>query len=128
MTDERNDRDDDTRLEAFFAAARSEALEPSADLLARIALDAQDQQRAVPQIGVAAPRRARSRQLFEMLGGWPAIGGLVAATMAGIWIGVSPPAPVAAATDHYLGMDDTFYIVDLGVGAGAEFVFDEGAL
>lgn len=86
-----NDRDTDM-LDAAFAAARTGAPAPSGDLLDRIMMDAD----AVLHGGVQSrprPRRAPLRaMLFEAIGGWPSLGGLVAATVAGLWIGVSPPA------------------------------------
>ncbi len=35
------------------------------------------------------------RQFFDGIGGWPALAGMVTATVAGVWIGVSPPDIVA---------------------------------
>jgi hypothetical protein len=42
-------------------------------------------------------------RLFDMLGGWPAVSGLAAATVAGIWVGVAPPASVESITASFLG-------------------------
>lgn len=79
-------------LDACFDAARREGAMLSDRLEARILADAarlQDQRRA-------AARRATGpgpiRLLWEALGGWPAFGGLAAASAAGIWIGLAPPA------------------------------------
>ncbi len=78
-----------TELEALFAAARAPALPP--DLSARILADAAAEQ---PRLPPCEPRRLRPhrlRQVFGLLGGWPGLGGLVAASAAGVWIGVAPP-------------------------------------
>ncbi|MWD30223.1 hypothetical protein E0K89_022405, partial [Aquicoccus sp. SCR17] len=37
------------------------------------------------------------------LGGWPALGGLTAATLAGVWLGVSPPQGVSDPVAAWLG-------------------------
>lgn len=85
MTDPNDDMLDD-----LFAVARDVAPEPGDALMARVLAD------AVPP-AVAAPvafRQGIWARVSEMLGGWPAISGLAAATVAGIWVGVAPPASV----------------------------------
>ncbi|MEW2911375.1 hypothetical protein [Leisingera sp. JC11] len=89
-------------LEDLFAAARSERPAVPEHLSAAILADA-----AREQAGFRASRPARAarqplwRQLIEAVGGWPAMGGLAAASAAGLWIGVAPPSfvpdPVALA-------------------------------
>ncbi len=32
------------------------------------------------------------RQFVSAVGGWPALGGLVAASLSGLWIGLAPPS------------------------------------
>lgn len=88
--------DEDRRLEPFFEAARTEAPEPSAALMARILADAQAAQE------VAAPAPARRRRfpgwrLPALAGGWGAAGGLAAATLAGVWIGFAATQGAAGA-------------------------------
>lgn len=83
----------DNMLDDLFAEARRISPPVGGDLMARVLADAAAAQ---------APARLWTR-LFEMLGGWPALGGLAAATVAGVWIGVSPPAPVADLTAALLG-------------------------
>ena len=87
-----NNRDTDL-LDGAFAAARSDAPAPSDDLLDRIMMDADA---VLHDAGVTQTRPATRpswrEALFDAIGGWPSFGGLVAATVAGLWIGVSPPA------------------------------------
>ena len=90
-------------LDEFFEAARNAPAHPSDDLMARVAADAA---REAPR--PAQPARVRPG-IFETLGGWPALGGLVTATVAGVWIGVANP----------LGVDPLDY-----VGAGGFAVAD----
>ena len=84
--------DRDEALDGLFAQARDLAPSPSDDLIARILADAE---------AVAAQRRAPVqpepggwRTWLESFGGWPAMGGLAAATVAGLWIGVARPTAI----------------------------------
>ena len=45
-------------------------------------------------------------RIARALGGWPALGGLAAATCAGFWIGISPPAAIPDAGSLLLGGED----------------------
>lgn len=88
-------KDDAPGLDAFFDAAREEAPQPSADFLSRMteeALDAQLAQSAARRGTAARGAAGLWRQFRQVLGGWPGIAGLTAACVAGIWLGVSPPA------------------------------------
>ncbi|NVK15117.1 MAG: hypothetical protein HWE35_13190 [Rhodobacteraceae bacterium] len=80
-------------LDGLFAVARNEPPALPDHLSAAILADAA---RVQPGGQPAAPARAARqplwRQLAEALGGWPALGGLAAASAAGLWIGVAPPA------------------------------------
>ena len=119
------DQDDIRALDACFEAARAAPLEPSPELLARVLADADAEyaRTAMPPARVQPlPRAGRLGQAIRTLGGWPAMGGLAAATVAGIWIGLSPPEGVQA----YLSQPDAAYIVDLPPGVG--FDLTEGTL
>ena len=84
--------DDD--LDDLFAAARKQATQPSPALLARILADAAaEQPRAPAPAGLARPR-VRLAALSAALGGGGALAGLATATVAGLWIGLAPPAAV----------------------------------
>ncbi len=84
--------DDGDRLDRLLAEARDEprGWTPGDDLAARIVADAAAQ---MPR-RAARPAPRFGAVLLAALGGWAAVGGLAAATVAGIWIGVSPPAAV----------------------------------
>jgi hypothetical protein len=99
------ERDQVRALDALFAQARRPAPPPGDDLIARVLADAYAQQPSF----AAPPVQSRGiwARLSEGLGGWTALGGLSAATAAGVWFGVSPPAAFedwAAAT---LGQTET---------------------
>ena len=82
----------DHEIEALFDAARHSAPAPSADLMARILSDADNlQAQAHPKAAVARAPLSRWRALVDLLGGWPAMAGLVSAGVAGLWLGVNPP-------------------------------------
>ena len=87
-----NERDDG--LEALFAEARALRPVPSEDLMARLMADA-ERERPQPAVVSAAPRSGW-RDWISALGGWPAMGGLVAATVTGLWIGTAPPAGLSS--------------------------------
>jgi len=105
--------DDMSALDSHFAAARNTAPTPSSDLLARVLSDAEAVQAGQVQTRMAStPRGTPLAQLFRALGGWPAMGGLTTAAVAGLWIGISPPAALQEMTDGYLGPDTTVYLID----------------
>ncbi len=83
-------------LDALFAEVRDVAPVPGDDLMTRILADAAIAMRPVaaqmPTPGVAPqPVRSGWRGTLAAIGGWPALGGMALATMAGVWIGVAPP-------------------------------------
>ncbi|MFZ5710748.1 MAG: dihydroorotate dehydrogenase [Pseudomonadota bacterium] len=86
---------DEAMLGELFASARSRAAAPSADLMARILADAAQAQprgAAAPSpeaAGRPAPHGGFWAELAFLVGGWPAVGGLVSAAMAGLWVGFS---------------------------------------
>jgi len=97
MTD-RHQTDDDAldmeALDALLAEARALQSPPAPDLVARILADARaaDLARHPPRAARRTSALTGLRGLIAALGGWPALGGLSAATLAGLWIGIAPPA------------------------------------
>jgi hypothetical protein len=85
-------------LEEAFGLARAEAAKPAPEaLMARILADAaREAVPLAPPARAAQPRIGRLAALFAALGGWPAVGGLATAGVAGLWLGLSPPAAVEA--------------------------------
>ena len=84
--------DDD--LDDLFAAARAQDAPPSPALLARILADAASEQPRAPAPARLARPRFRLAALIAALGGGGALAGLATATVAGLWIGLAPPAAV----------------------------------
>ena len=93
-------------LDPFFAALRDiEVPEAGPDLLARVLGDAEAEQarRAVPAMTRGAGARPGLFATFlRAIGGWPAMGGLAAATFAGVWIGVAQPATLSENVSPWL--------------------------
>lgn len=87
----------DNDLDDLFARARDARPAPSPDLMARILCDAEaERPRSVP--GPVRPaHRVRRPWTMALFGGGGLLAGLATATVAGIWIGVQQPAPVAEA-------------------------------
>ncbi|MBV0911396.1 dihydroorotate dehydrogenase [Anianabacter salinae] len=101
MTDPRNL--DDTELDTLFGAARAQAPQASAALLARVAADAD-----AVLADRTAPAPARPGWLAQIvggLGGWPSLAGLAAASVAGVFIGFAAPSAVETASGGYIAGD-----------------------
>ncbi|MEM9785544.1 MAG: hypothetical protein AAF801_03525 [Pseudomonadota bacterium] len=111
MTDPKDDMLDD-----LFAEARSVSPEPSDALVARVLADA-----ARPSVIAPGNKPGLLDRLLDMIGGWPAAGGLVAATLSGLWLGIAPPASVEDFTAVLLGDQ-----VAVGI-LSEDIAFDMGA-
>lgn len=90
----------DEMLDDFFGAARRAAPLADADLMARIMDDArtvQAEAAAESAEGLQAQRRSLSAltQLLSAVGGWGGAGGLAAASVFGLWMGMSPTLGLA---------------------------------
>lgn len=94
-----SDHDQDT-LDAAFAAARRPDPAPSEALMARVLADAEAAQ---SRPATREPRPTRWSGFFDLLGGWPAVSGLAAAGVAGLWLGLAPPASVEDLAGTLLG-------------------------
>lgn len=117
------DTDKDFRdLDAFFNSARENAATPSDGLMVRVLADANQVQAGFSTQEKKHVRRGRLIQLFAVLGGWPAIGGLTAATVAGIWIGVSPPDSLSGVAQAYLDANSSAYLIDVVPGSGFDLI------
>lgn len=111
MAEDKWTDDDDLGLEEFFEAARRAPPAPSEALMARVGNDALAQQ-ALSQRRIAEPETDRRGApgvligLLRTIGGWPAVAGLACATLAGVWIGVTPGLGVADAVLEMIGRTD----------------------
>ena len=118
---EKNGKDD--FLDDLFAEARNDgAAEVSSDLMMRVLADAEALQPDPEALSVApAPRRSLIRSFFDALGGWQGTSGLVAATMASVWIGFNGADTLSLdGLQTVISVDADYYLSDLG----GDFVFD----
>ena len=92
----------DDMLDDLFAQAREADVKPSDALMARVLADADDVQGAMQPEQTVATSGLWAR-ILDALGGWPAVSGLAAATVAGVWIGVAPPSSVQDLTASLVG-------------------------
>ncbi len=99
----------DTELDALFGVARATAPEPGADLLARIAADAEAEMPAP----VAAPRPGFLARAVAAVGGWPAAAGLAAAAVTGLVIGLGSAGTLSDLGEGYLVADAGYQLEDL---------------
>ena len=105
--------EDDMELDQLFAQARQTRPELSDDLTVRIQMDAETVR--LDRIKAAAPQRSALGRLLEGIGGWRSMGGLVAASAAGIWIGVSAPGFLPDPATIIYPQDTSFTVADLGL-------------
>lgn len=80
-------------LDDLFAAARGNRPAMPEHLTRAILADAAREQPGYQPVAPApiGQRRSMLAQLVVAIGGWPALGGLVAASAAGLWVGIAPP-------------------------------------
>lgn len=122
---EMDKKTEDFDLDAMFADMRAHDVAPAPDFMARVLADALDAQAAVVPMTVAPRPPSRLRQLLAAIGGWPAVAGLATAGVAGLWIGVNPPASIMTTAESFLGTTVTDqYLVDLM--PSYEFAMAEG--
>lgn len=110
---------DDRMLDDLFAQARAQTPQPDDALMARVLADA-----AAQSASVSSPIHQPGfwARLSDALGGWPALGGLAAATVAGVWVGIAPPAGVEDLAASLIG--DTVSVTLLS----PDTIFDAGDL
>jgi hypothetical protein len=89
-------------LDDLFAASRAHQPAPGNDLMARVLADAAGIQTGFATAAVPAQPGLWAR-MMDAIGGWPAVSGLAAATVAGVWVGVAPPNSIEDLTASYWG-------------------------
>lgn len=90
-----------------------------AGLMARLVADA-DRLMPRPEPAGGAVAVAGWRGALDLLGGWPAMGGLVAAGIVGLWIGIAPPDLVNDAVAGLFGGTVALDLTGLGDAFGME--------
>ena len=98
MTD--RDRDELARV---FAQARGAPVTVRETVMACVLTDAARVQPAVMATRAARRRRGAASWLRDLVGGWPALGGVMAAGLTGLWLGIAPPSGVESLTASLIG-------------------------
>jgi len=91
-----------SELEDFFAASKDAELTPSKELMARVLADASALQPEASGLPLTSKSSAWSG-FMDLIGGWPALSGVAAAGVAGIWLGVAPPTSLEQLTSEVMG-------------------------
>ncbi|MBT9383446.1 hypothetical protein KM176_06215 [Pseudooceanicola sp. CBS1P-1] len=119
----------DGALDALFAEARFAEPDLPDGLTARILEDAQMVQAERLAAEARPPEPVRRASLWQRfvrgIGGAPALAGLGVATMAGLWLGVMPPAFVTSGVSAITGTTTSYspYMVDST--SAFDFIVDE---
>lgn len=116
MTDET----DEALIDALLDDVARRPVAPiDSALMARLV---EDSDRLVPRPEPMAGAIAVTgwRGAFDLLGGWPAMGGLAAAGIVGLWIGVAPPELVNDAVAGLFGGTVAVDLTGLGDTLGME--------
>lgn len=109
-SDEKNTDLSMDALDALFQeAASAPDAKPDEAFMARVLADAFEQQ-PMPTVKVVAP--SLWEHVTSMFGGWQGMGGLVAATCAGFWIGVSPPEGLPTQFNTLLNLETSVSQLD----------------
>lgn len=105
--------EDDMELDQLFAQARQNRPELPDDLAVRILTDAEAVR--LDRLKPAAPQRSAWTRILEGIGGWQSMGGLVAASAAGVWIGFAAPDFLPDPATYIYPQDTSFVVADLGL-------------
>jgi hypothetical protein len=107
----------DASLDALFAQAREDA--PDAALMARVLADgAAVQSAATAPVVPSAPRQGWLAGVVQALGGWAPVGGVTAAGLMGLSMGLYAPEAVAGLIGaDSLGLEVISYSVTPDMGA-----------
>ena len=90
-------------------AASAPDAKPDDAFMARVLADAFEQQ-PMPTVDVVAP--SLWELVTSMFGGWQGMGGMVAATCAGFWIGVSPPDGLPTQFNTLLNLETSVSLLE----------------
>lgn len=102
-------KDDGVMIDALLSDVRSVQVTPDDSLMARVMADAHRVDHSEP---AAQPAASWWAALHDLLGGWPTVGGMALAGVAGLWVGIAPPAPVENLAAGVFGTTDTVSLLD----------------
>jgi hypothetical protein len=96
----------------------------SDDLMARVLADAALLQPAPVGISVVARRQNRWENLLDIIGGWPALGGLATAGIVGVWMGAAPPEGLETFAADLIGTTQSVDLLGDSLGTEWSAAFD----
>ncbi|MFY2825994.1 hypothetical protein [Ruegeria sp. MALMAid1280] len=105
--------ENDTELDQLFAQARQTRPELTDDLAVRILTDAETVR--LDRLKPAAQPRPVWSRILDGIGGWQSMSGLVAASAAGVWIGLSAPGFLPDPATIIYPQETSFVVADLGL-------------
>ncbi|WP_233421959.1 hypothetical protein [Ruegeria profundi] len=108
--------EDEMDLDQLLAKARQTRPDLPDDLAVRIVTDAETVRldRLKPE---SSSRRSVWMRMLDGIGGWQSMGGLVAASAAGVWIGWSAPDFLPDPAAIIYPQENSFVVADLGLDA-----------
>ncbi|MDW3225560.1 MAG: hypothetical protein R8G34_22150 [Paracoccaceae bacterium] len=98
-----NEKSEMAAVEALLAVARDDPAKVPDALVTRVLADSEKVQPAPRAHG--QKKSHLMTRLKNLVGGWQGLGGLAAATCAGVWIGLSPPEAMPDAGALLLGYE-----------------------
>lgn len=107
--------DNETELDLLFAQARNDRASIPDALIVRMQTDAEAVRLARLAPSSAKCPRGLLRRLADGLGGWQGMGGLLAASVTGVWIGFAAPAFLPDPANYLMTQDTTYLVADLGL-------------
>lgn len=101
--------DYERELDDLFAQARQTRDTLPEGLAVRIETDAE----AVRLSRLPRPAPATWRQRIAGIGGWTGLGGLVAASVAGVWVGFAAPSFLPDPAEYLVSHESSVFLADL---------------
>lgn len=106
-------KSDDEIFDALMAEARASDVNVSDDFMARVLSDAEVLQSNPGVADLEIAPASMWSQFMSVIGGWPALGGVAAAGVAGLWLGLAPTATLDGfAADIVGGTTSVSFIQD----------------
>ena len=115
-----NGNDDDLIVDEVLRDVAKLRPEVNEALMARVLADARRAPTEMPH----SPAPSRWNVLHDLLGGWPTMGGLAIAGVAGLWVGVAPPNSVENIVAGLFGTIDTVSLLDYEIETELEGLID----
>lgn len=105
--------DENLELDHLFAQARQNRPALPDDLAVRIQTDAEKLRlsRLRPE---PRPQSSIWHRMMDSVGGWQGLGGLIAASAAGLWIGFSAPGFLPDPANLLASQETVLFVADLG--------------